>query len=283
MKSNPIGVFDSGVGGLTVYKALRGQFPHENFVYLGDTARLPYGTKSADTVEQYAVQAAKFLVNEEIKLLVIACNTASALALPGLQRMLPTLPLVDVILPSARTAALTTQNNRIAVMATESTVRSAAYAKTIKMFNPKASVEMLPCNLLVALAEEGWCEGREAEMVVGRYLNQLEEGFDTLVLGCTHFPLLTPVIRKLVGHKVTIIDSASAVTKSVETFLKSRELFNPQQRPGNAEFHVTDSPERFGKLAKRFLNTDIADNIAFAYLSPNSKDQMQPTKTAKAS
>jgi glutamate racemase len=230
MNANPIGVFDSGVGGLTVLKALRDALPRENFIYLGDTARLPYGTKGAGTVTQYALQAAQLLMGYDVKILVVACNTATALALPSLQNLLPQLPCLGVIEPSARKAAELSATGRIAVLSTEGTARSGAYAAAIGRYRADAEVRQLGCNLLVALAEEGWCDGVEAESVIARYLHELGDDFDTLVLGCTHFPALAPTLRKLIRPEVPIVDSATATAEVVRCYLMEHALFNDGER-----------------------------------------------------
>jgi glutamate racemase len=255
---SPIGVFDSGVGGLTVYKALTDLLPFERFIYLGDTARLPYGTKSPETVTDYASQAAEALLAENIKLLVVACNTASAQALPFLHKALAPLPILGVIEPGAEEAARVSSTGHIAVMATEGTVRSGAYAEAIKHHRPDVDVKMLACNLMVGMAEEGWCDGPEAEAIIGRYLRELGNGFDTLVLGCTHFPLLAPTIRKLIGPSVHIVDSASTTARAVQGLLRAQGLLNSLPAQGKNRFLVTDSPTRFHALAQRFIGADIA-------------------------
>jgi glutamate racemase len=255
--SRAIGIFDSGLGGLTVYEALRKTLPHEDFIYLGDTARLPYGSKSRETVVRYAKQNAQRLIREDIKLLVVACNTASAQALPDLQKQLPHLPCLGVIEPGAKAAAKASATGQIVVLATEGTVRSGAYPTAIQRIKPTAQVHALACNLLVGLVEEGWCEGPEAEAVVQRYLRHLQNvqkvTFDTLVLGCTHFPLLANTIRKGLPPGVAIVDSASSVALDVRDYLKEKELTNAPERQGNNRFFVTDAPKRFQRLASRFL------------------------------
>jgi len=260
-KTNPIGVFDSGVGGLTVYRALRDALPHEDFIYLGDTARLPYGTKSKETVEQYTIGAARLLGERGIKFLVVACNTASAHALSALQQALPDLPYCGVIASGAEAAVKATRNGRIAVLATEGTVRSGVYADVIHSLRGDADVQMLACNLLVSLAEEGWCEGAEAEAVVARYLAMLSPGYDTLVLGCTHFPLLMPVFRKLCAPDIRVVDGAFVTAQAVAGLLVARGLANPRAETGKEVFLVTDLPERFGRLGARFLGREIADKV----------------------
>ena len=261
VSGNPIGVFDSGVGGLTVYRALREALPHENFVYLGDTARLPYGTKSAATVSQYALQAASLLMEHDIKLLVIACNTAASHAMPILLKNFPDLPCIDVITPGAKLAATSTISGQVAVLATEGTVRSGSYVRAIHNHRLDTNVRMQACGLLVALAEEGWCDGVEAEAIVSRYLRELGNGFDTLVLGCTHFPLLYPVLRRLLQPNVKIIDSAATTAAAVKEYLSQNGLFNTQDKGERSRFIVTDLPERFARLAQQFLGKDIVANI----------------------
>ncbi len=260
--SSSIGVFDSGVGGLTVLRALREALPREDFVYLGDTARLPYGTKTPDTVARYALQAAERLLREKIKLLVVACNTASALALPFLRRALPDLPCLGVVEPGAAAAAKASRNGRIVVLATESTARSGAYPKAIRALRPEAEIEGLACNLLVSLAEEGWTEGREAQAVVERYLRQIRlADYDTLVLGCTHFPLLAPLIRTLLPEEIALVDSAETTARAVAACLKTSGLARTDGGQGEARFLVTDGPERFQALAERFLGGKRAESV----------------------
>jgi glutamate racemase len=279
MFSRPIGVFDSGIGGLTVYRALREALPHEDLIYLGDTAHLPYGTKSKKTVERYALSAARLLQGHGIKFLVVACNTASAHALEALHCELPDLPSCGVIASGAEAAAKATRNGRIAVLATEGTVRSRVYADMIYGLNPNAQVQMLATQMLVALAEEGWCEGLEAETVVRRYLSMLAPGYDTLLLGCTHFPLLIPTLRRLCPPEVRIVDSASVTAQSVKGFIEARKIANPKEKAGSESFLVTDSPERFTRLGKSFLGRGIADDVELA----TSEVLTGPIRLAKAS
>jgi glutamate racemase len=264
LKTDPIGIFDSGIGGLTVYRALREALPHEDFIYLGDTARLPYGTKSKETVERYTIGAARLLEGQGIKFLVVACNTASAHALGALQRVMPDLSHCGVISAGAEAAVKATRNGHIAVLATEGTVRSRIYADMIYNLNPDAEVQMVASQLLVALAEEGWCEGLEAEAVISRYLARLAPGYDTLLLGCTHFPLLIPTLRKLCPPEVRIVDSASVTAQAVKGLIAARGLANPQTKAGSDRFFVTDLPERFIRIGKSFLGREIADNVSQA-------------------
>ncbi|MDD3029455.1 MAG: glutamate racemase [Alphaproteobacteria bacterium] len=261
LRKQPIGIFDSGVGGLTVYRALREALPHEDFIYLGDTARLPYGTKSKETVERYTINAARLLQKQEIKFLVVACNTASAYALDALQNALPDLSYCGVLAAGAEASVKTTRNGKIAVLATEGTVRSGTYINFIKKLRADADVQMQACQMLVALAEEGWCDGVEAETIISRYLNELEPGFDTILLGCTHFPILIPTFRKLCSPDVNIVDSASVTALTVRDLLVARNLKNPQETPGTETFLATDLPERFARVGKHFLGCDIADRV----------------------
>ena len=253
-RDHPIGLFDSGVGGLTVLKALRSRLPYEDFIYLGDTARLPYGTKSPETVAHYAEQVARRLMQEGIKLLVVACNTASAQGLPRLHELFPELPCLGVIEPGAQAAAQASHTGRIVVLATEGTVRSGAYEKEILHHRPDAVVESLPCNLLVALAEEGWVEGPEAACILNRYFAQINlTDYDTVVLGCTHFPLLAPAMRRLLPPSVTLVDSAATTAQAVADFLAQNGLQKTSETQGNERFWVTDGPIRFSLMAQRFL------------------------------
>jgi len=257
----PIGIFDSGVGGLTVYRALHEHLPNERFVYLGDTARVPYGTKSLATVERYAVENARFLAAHGTKLLVVACNTASALALPAIRASLD-IDVVGVIGPGARAAA--TNGKRIGVVATESTVQSGAYTAAIKKANVNATVVERACPLFVALAEEGWADNEVARMIAETYLQDLRAGIDTLVLGCTHYPILRAVIQQTVGDGVQLIDSGEATAVEVKSLLKEKNLARLTRPTGALErqlcddldhFYVTDAAERFSRVAERFLGS----------------------------
>jgi glutamate racemase len=280
-ENRPIGVFDSGVGGLTVLDALRKALPVENFIYLGDTARLPYGTKSPETVARYGLQVAARLRSEGIKLLVVACNTASALALPALRAAWPDLPVMGVIEPGAAAAVAASRSGRIAVMATEGTVRSKAYGDAIRKLRPDADVQGLACNLLVGVAEEGWSEGPEAEIIVARYLGKLApDSFDTLVLGCTHFPLLKQTIRKFLPPSIEIVDSAVTTAKVVASFLAANGLQNAGEASGSTRLLVTDAPDRFRALAARFLPAD-ADFAAVETIDLSQGAGLRPRREAE--
>lgn len=268
----PIGIFDSGVGGLTVYRALHEQLPVERFVYLGDTARVPYGTKSLATVERYAVENARFLAAHGIKVLVVACNTASALALPAIRASVR-VPVVGVIEPGARAAARASQGQGIGVVATEATVQSGAYRRAIAELAPQVKVWERACPLFVSLAEEGWAETEVARTVAAEYLQDLRAGrVDVLVLGCTHYPILRRVIQETVGAGVQLIDSGAAAAASVEALLareglrrQSFETHTGQLLKARApvrrlcddldHFYVTDAAERFARVAERFLGS----------------------------
>lgn len=258
----PIGVFDSGVGGLTVLKALRRRLPHENLLYLGDTARLPYGTKSRETVSRYAVQAASKLVERQVKMLVIACNTATAAALEDLERRWPELPVVGVIEPGAKAACAASQSGAIAVIATESTIKNRAYHKAIQGISSGASVMARPCSLFVALAEEGWLDGPVVEGVARRYLEPLfnvDNAPDCLLLGCTHFPPLAGAIASVLGNGVRIVDSAETTAVEVEARLKAFRALNMQSVAGASHFMTTDDVSRFARTGTVFLGSPLDD------------------------
>lgn len=261
----PIGVFDSGVGGLTVLRALSAALPRESFVYLGDTARLPYGTKSTQTVIRYALQAADVLVARDIKCLVVACNTASAAALEAMRARYAGLPVIGVIEPGARAACATSVSGRMAVLATESTVRGGAYQQAIARLRPNSEVRALACGLFVALAEEGWVDGPIVAQVALRYLEPLRADpahrVDTLVLGCTHFPALKSAIAAAAGPDVQIVDSADTTAATVRLELAQRSLLQPVQPPGaggvRVHFLATDGIERFAQVGGRFLGAPL--------------------------
>lgn len=265
--SHPIGVFDSGVGGLTVLKALMTQLPDERFVYLGDTARLPYGTKSPGTVARYSLQAAEALAEYGVKCLVIACNTASSVGLPTIRAHIENLPVIGVIEPGAQAACTASRTGHIAVIATEGTVRGGAYQRAILDIRPDARVSAEPAPLFVALAEEGLHEGAIADQVANHYLEPLfspQPGRpdaslpDTLVLGCTHFPMLSAAIRRAVGHQVRIVDSAATTAASVALQLRQASLTAPAEQGGSVRLLATDGRERFARVGSRFLERPIA-------------------------
>jgi len=251
-RSRPIGVFDSGVGGLTVLSALRERFPTEDYVYLGDTARLPYGTKSAATVERYAVKAAGHLAGHGIKLLVVACNTASSYALEALAAAVP-IPVVGVVEPGVR-AALTTGARRIGVIGTEGTIRSKAYQATLGRLGSEIEVEALPCPLFVPLAEEGWGDHPVTDQVARHYLRPLlDRRVQTIILGCTHYPLLRPSLQRVVGAGIELVDSADAVAESVAA--DHADLVSGEGR-GSVRLELTDASDRFLRITRAILGRD---------------------------
>jgi glutamate racemase len=255
---SPIGVFDSGVGGLTVLKALMERLPHESTLYLGDTARVPYGTKSGEVVTRYSLKNAAFLMERGLKLLVVACNTASAVALPALEAALP-VPVVGVIAPGARAALRRTRGGAIGIIGTPGTIRSGAYQRELAAAGPGGlRVRARACPLFVPLAEEGWVTGEVPRLVAREYLSDFtREGVDTLVLGCTHYPLLKEVIAEAVGPGVALVDSAEATADAVAQLLEQKGLLAPPGRtPTHASF-VTDVPERFMEVGARFLGRPL--------------------------
>lgn len=252
----PIGVFDSGVGGLTVVKELIRQMPGESLIYFGDTARVPYGIKSQETVIRFSIENILFLLKQDVKLICVACNTVSSFALPVIKNHFK-IPIVGVITPAIREAVYATQNKKIGVIGTRGTISSRAYENEIKYLDPEIKVTALSCPLFVPFAEEGLLSGSAVEEVAGNYLKPLKAArVDTVILGCTHYPLLKPVIRKTLGDKVKLIDSAKQVAIEVKKILSAEgELSN--SRNGKHHFYVSDNPEWFTGLAKRFLGRPI--------------------------
>lgn len=253
----PIGVFDSGVGGLTVLHALTDLLPNESVLYLGDTARVPYGTKSAAVVEAYALRCAGFLVNQGAKAIVIACNTASAVAVESIRREF-NIPVVGVIEPGADVACQSTQNGRIGIMGTQGTIQSGAYQAAIEMRRPGSTVIGQPCPLLVPLAEEDLVEHAATKLLAEDYLKPLlSADIDTLVLGCTHYPLFKTLLGELAGADIQIIDSAIAVADAVKNELAAHKLLNPAESLGAKRIFATDWGQRFEQVGSRFLGTAL--------------------------
>jgi glutamate racemase len=260
-KGLPIGVFDSGVGGLTVLKALRAALPYEDLIYLGDTARLPYGTKSPASISRYACQAATLLQENGIKLLVVACNTASAVALDALREQMSPLPVIGVIQPGATAAVDARPGGQHLVLATEATVRLGAYRKAILEVDPEAQVNELACELLVALAEEGWNNGTIADSIVRRYLAELDAEAskpDSVILGCTHFPLLRETFAAAFDASVSIVDSAGTTAAVTRDLLASLSLSNDQDAAGSLRLLATDGVTRFARVGGRFLGEELS-------------------------
>lgn len=262
--SLPIGVFDSGVGGLTVLKALREVLPHEDFIYLGDTARLPYGTKSPTSISRYACQATAHLQEQCIKLLVVACNTASAVALDTLRQQMHPLSVIGVVEPGAAAAVAAQPGGAHLVLATEATVRLGAYRQAILTRDTQATVRELPCELLVALAEEGWNSGEIVEAIIRRYLAQIDDYRpDSVILGCTHFPSLSDTITAVMDSGVAIIDSAETTAKAASQMLAAASLCNNQIGTGKLSLMATDGPTRFARVGGWFLGEElVAGDIA---------------------
>jgi glutamate racemase len=256
MNKKAIGVFDSGIGGLTVYKALKEKMPEEKVVYLGDTARLPYGSKSAETIIKFSEDNAYFLLDRDVKIIVVACNSASSYAVSPLQNKLD-IPVLGVIGPGAE-AAVEQSKNCIGVIGTTATISSGAYESAIKEKQPNAKIVTRDCPLFVPLVEEGWINHQVTRLVIEEYLMPLKEkGVDSLVLGCTHYPVLKKSIAEVLGNSITLIDSAVTVTQKVHSILKSLGWLNQGRSIKEDEFFVTDFPERFKKVGEIFLGKKI--------------------------
>ncbi len=256
-RSSAIGVFDSGMGGLTVLRALHRMLPTESFIYLGDTARLPYGTKSLETVQHYAEQMARILVEHRVKAIVIACNTATTAALSYLQTLLPDIVVMGVVIPGAEAAISATRNQRIAVLATETTIASQAYQLIINNQLPNSHVSTRSCSLLVALAEEGMVDNAITRLTLAHYLSDLKDE-DTLLLGCTHFPVFTSLLESLVPPSMTIVDSAQATASQLRRLLLANNLLTNADKPRDTRYLVTDSVTRFQKVGATFLGKSLA-------------------------
>jgi len=260
IKDRPIGVFDSGIGGLTVLKEIIEVTPDEKTVYLGDTARVPYGIRSPETVLRYSFENTGFLISKNIKLMVIACNTASSVSLDAIKSRV-SIPVIGVIEPGAKAAVKVTKNGRVGVIGTEATIKSNAYTKAIQALNGNIDVFSLACPLFVPLVEEGWTEGTIATLIAEEYLDRLKDkGIDTVVLGCTHYPLLKKVIAEVMGGWVRLIDSAIETAYEIKTTLEMLGLNREQNGVPSREFFVTDSAERFLKVSEKFLGQKI-ENI----------------------
>ena len=257
MRDRPIGVFDSGIGGLTVVKQLTREMPSEDIVYFGDTARVPYGTKSASTIKKFSIENVLFLLNFDVKLVIIACNTSSAIGLPFLSKYF-SVPIIGVIKPGAKAAIRATRNGRVGVIGTTATISSKAYEKEIKALNPGIKVYSKNCPLFVPLVEEGWAGDGIVDIAARKYLSALKEKkIDTVILGCTHYPLLKPAIQKVMGKTVKLVDSAEETAKEARNLLEACGLKYPGRRAGRSKFYVSDAPGKFLTVAKRFLGKDV--------------------------
>ncbi|MEW6509589.1 MAG: glutamate racemase [Bacteroidota bacterium] len=253
MSAKPIGVFDSGIGGLTVVRSLTQRLPHENIVYFGDTARVPYGPKSPQVVREYAAQDVDFLVSRDVKMVVVACNTVSAVALDVVQKR-ARVPVIGVIVPGADEAVAATRKKRVGVIGTIATVNSGSYAHAIRQRDPDVKVFAQACPLFVPLAEEGWIEHKATSLIAREYLFPLTlEKIDTLILGCTHYPVLRAAIAAAVGESVMLIDSGDAASQEVERLLDTESLRNPSRQRPNLQFYVSDLPAKFAEVGERFL------------------------------
>ncbi len=255
--SSPLGVFDSGVGGLTVVRALRDLLPNESIVYLGDTARVPYGSKSPDTIRRFSVEDTQFLVSHGVKAVVVACNTATAHALPVLQAMFR-VPVIGVLGPGVEATLADASCERVGIIGTAGTIRSHAYQHQIAMQRPDIMIEAKATPLLVPFVEEGWIDHPALKSVLREYLKpMLDKGIDTLVLGCTHYPLLVPVLKRMLGQKVRLVDSASTCAEHVKASLELGRLLRTTKSKPTLDIYLTDHSEQAENLAKRFLGTDF--------------------------
>ncbi|HEX3816879.1 MAG TPA: glutamate racemase [Chthoniobacterales bacterium] len=269
--SQPIGVFDSGIGGLTVVRALRELLPNEKIFYLGDTARVPYGGKSAATVERYSLEMIAMLLAENCKAIVVACNTSSALALPRLEERSP-VPVTGVIRPGAEAAVAATRNGHVGVIGTRATIKSGAYERAIAAIDPAIEVTARACPLFVPLTEEGWLESTVTDAVIRQYLEPLlAEGIDTLVLGCTHYPLLRPAIARFLGNAVTLVDSAQNCAAAVKQLLEGAELLARPASTGRLAVALTDPPDAFLGVAREALQLDLGTIELRPVLHPAGK------------
>ncbi len=257
LQAKPIGIFDSGIGGLTVVRALMKRLPHENIVYFGDTARVPYGPKSPQVIREYAAQDTDFLMKHNVKMIVVACNTVSAVALEVVQKHAK-VPVIGVIVPGAKAAVESTKKKRIGVIGTVGTINSNAYTNAIRQFDETATVISQSCPLFVPLAEEGLIDHKATEIIAREYLFPLKlKKIDTLVLGCTHYPILEKTIRSVFESGIILIDSGEATAEEVEHVLIANDLRNPSTLKANIQFFVSDIPYRFTEIGERFLGQKL--------------------------
>ncbi len=256
--NRPIGIFDSGIGGLTVFKAVRRALPGEDIVYFGDTAHLPYGNKSKETITRFSINNIDFLKRFDVKMVIVACNSASSLSLDAVKKKF-SFPIIGVIEPGAKAALKKTMNNKIGVVGTKSTIGSAAYENSLKKMRPKIKVYSQACPLFVPLVEEGWLSGDVVEKTAKVYLDPLKNfGMDTLILGCTHYPLLTKIIQKVIGNKVKLVNSADETAHAAKELLEKKKLLSHKTKKiGSTRFYVSDEPESFRVLGERFLGESI--------------------------
>tara|TARA_B100000927_G_scaffold149025_1_gene120208 strand:+ start:808 stop:1605 length:798 start_codon:yes stop_codon:yes gene_type:complete len=256
MSIRPIGIFDSGLGGLTVVKSIKKLLPNESILYFGDTARLPYGLKSKELVIQYSTQIADFLIKKDVKMIIIACNTATAMALEELRNNFKNIPIIGVIEPGSVQASVDSINKKIGIIGTVATIKSKAYERSLKLIDKNIKVFSKDCPLFVPFVEEGMVEGGAINLIVEHYLSSFQNNIDTMILGCTHYPLLEPVIRKYVKG-IKLVDSASAVAKQANKILNDRKIKNSHNKRGTLDCFVTDLPRQFEKLGRIFLGEPI--------------------------
>lgn len=257
MEERPIGVFDSGIGGLTVVKEIMDILPSEHIVYFGDTARVPYGNKSKDTIEKFSIQICKFLETKDVKAIIIACNTASAYALKGVRDRF-NIPIFGVITPGAKVAINNTRNNRVGIIGTEGTVSSGAYSKKINEIKKGIQIFSTSCPLFVPIVEEGWSEKEASYMIAKEYLEYMKKSkVDTLVMGCTHYPLLNNVVQNIMGDKVKLVNPARETAFELKETLETLNIANAKDKKGSYNFYVSDNPKRFVKVGETFLNRRI--------------------------
>jgi len=255
--NKPIGIFDSGLGGLTVVKAIRKELPNEAIVYFGDTARVPYGNKSSQLIKEYSSEIAEFLLKHDTKIIIIACNTATALALKSLEKQL-CIPVVGVIKPGVSSALKRTRNNHIGVIGTIATINAGVYRRSLKHHNNKIKVTSTPCPLFVPLAEEGWLNEPATKLIAKKYLQAINDASaDTVILGCTHYPILTEVIKSVLSPQTILVDSAKAVAIDTAKLLKENRLLGKKNAKGTLRLFVSDLPARFEDIATRFLGEEI--------------------------
>ncbi len=257
--TSPIGVFDSGLGGLTVLKALHRHFPNESFIYFGDTAHVPYGTRSEETVQHYSREITKFLVNHDVKMVVIACNTASSVALPVLEKEFD-IPIFGVVKPSVQKAIELTLNGKIGVIGTRATINSHVYLELFQSANHNLEIFEKSCPLFVPLIEEGWSNTIIAEQIAQTYLEEIKQHkIDTLVLGCTHYPIIENTISKIFADKITFVESGDAVAETISQFMNNQNIQNKSSENGNTQYFVTDYPQKFDELGSQFLGKQLSN------------------------
>ena len=265
-KNKPIGVFDSGLGGLSVVKELRKQMPSEDIIYFGDTARVPYGTKSKESIIRFSCENAEMLLSKNVKMIVVACNSSTSYAL-GVLRKKYDIPIMGVIEPGAKKAVAETNKKRVGIIATSATINSSRYQDIIKRLNSSIKVFAQSCPLFVPIVEEGWLKGEVTISVVNEYLSGLKnKKIDTLVLGCTHYPLLKPAIKKVMGKEVYLVDSAKETASEVKRFLGSRGMSKISAIKGKSKYFISDRPQEFERIAKKFLGHEIKVTVRSSHV-----------------